>query len=272
MKNKVITIVALVLVAMCLFAACKKDGPGVDTTPGTEMEPVYRDPNIKYTAKPGTEDAQVVVLYGPSEASNETVTYYFVDGAYSRQESVIVYATEEAAQIGFTPVSSYEGAKLEGNTVSFKFVSNAFQDMSKEQVVAYWEKQFRQSPEFYKPWSVKVESNPNASGEIDALAVELLGKGEAATETVTYYFINDVYTSQNSVIVYATEEAAKAGFTPVSSYEEAKLDGNTVSFKFISPAFQGKNREQVVEYWEDQFEKSDGFYANYTVSIIDTTK
>ncbi len=278
MKNKVVVIIALVLSVMCLFIACgKKDGPGtVNTTPATNDEPVYRDPNIKYTAKPGEEDSAVVVLYGPSEASDETVTYYFVGDVYSRQESVIVYATEEAAQVGFTPVSTYEDAKLEGNTVSFKFVSNAFQGMNKQQVVEYWEKQFKGSPEFYKTWSVKIETKANTSAngtdtEIDALAVELLGKGDAATETVTYYFINDVYTSQKSVIEYATEDAAKVGFTPVSSYEEAKLDGKTVSFKFVSSAFAGMNRDQVVEYWEKQFESSDGFYANYSVSIIDTS-
>ena len=270
MKSRKFIAILLVAAMLCLMTACGKDAPGVQGSINDQVSNNV-DPNAVFTPKPGEEDPEVVVLSVPTSASDEKVTYYFVGDIYSRQESVITYTTEEAAQANFNTVSTYEDAKIEGSTVSFKFVSNAFQGMSKQQVVEYWQKQFDSSKDFYSTWSVGIQLNDEAGdGSFDAKAVQLVGKGETTTETVTYYFINNKYVSQRSVIVYGTEETAKANFNAVSSYEEAKLEGNTVSFKFISGTFTGLTREQVVEYWEKQFASSDGFYANYTVSEIDT--
>lgn len=271
MNNRKFIAILLVIAMLCLVTACGKDAPGThNTNNNDEFVSNNVDPNAVFTPKPGEEDFEVVVLSAPTTASDETVTYYFVGDIYSRQESVIVYETEEAAQANFVTVSTYEDAKIEGNTVSFKFVSNAFQGMSKEQVVAYWQKQFESSKDFYSTWSVGIEINGEVNdGSFDAKAVQLVGKSEAANETVTYYFINNKYVSQRSEIVYASEADAQANFNTVSSYEEAKLEGSTISFKFISATFKGYTREQVLEYWEKQFSSSDGFYANYTVAEVD---
>ncbi|MBQ9833043.1 MAG: hypothetical protein IJO48_04840, partial [Clostridia bacterium] len=116
----------------------------------------YFDPNLTYTPRVGEEDVETVVLRGESDTAVETVTYYFVNNVYSRQETVTEYATEEGAKNAYPQISHHEDAKIEGNTVSFKFVSYAFQEMSRDEVRNYWQDLFDSAPEFYANYSISI--------------------------------------------------------------------------------------------------------------------
>ena len=97
----------------------------------------------------------------------------------------------------------------------------------------------------------------------------LRGESDTAVETVTYYFVNNVYSRQETVTEYATEEGAKNAYPQISHHEDAKIEGNTVSFKFVSYAFQEMSRDEVRNYWQDLFDSAPEFYANYSISIVD---